>query len=153
MSFIFSNQRQIPAGSYEKSTPWLDNIELSELDLEQLITILHLMGSQITTPQVLHGDARFFYDYAQSFAETPVEWWNIVDETTKPCFQLWLCCADSGFLFDAGTAKIRAGVTQWSFDIDNQLSLALRKEISKAAGLAVENSKKSLLAMVDFETD
>jgi hypothetical protein len=144
----FSNRRQIDGADYASTAPWLAGVPLSPDDRQQLFRVVRLFGSNLTDEEILAGDARFFAKRAQALAESPVEWWDIGD--AAPRFQLWLCNADSGYLFDAGTTEMRANVIQWSFDIDHALPDDVRRAIGEAAARAVADAQDSLLAEIDF---
>jgi len=149
MALTFSNRRMIPAGDYQTSAPWLAGIRLSPLDRAQLLAVVQLFNPKIGEAEMLGGDAGFFSDHVQAFAETSVEWWDVGDDELR--FQLWLCNADGGYLFDAGTTTLRANVIQWDFDIDELLPSDVRGEVAHAARRAVEAAKGSMLAQINFD--
>jgi hypothetical protein len=150
MPYAFANRRTIRAGSYERSTPWLRGVVLEELEKRQLLAVMQLFAPELTEAEMLAGDTRFFADRVQMFAETPCEWWDIVDDEV-PRFQLWLCSADCGYLFAAGTTDLAAIVIQDQFDLDEQLPADARAGIAAAAKIAKKRSRTSRLADVDFE--
>lgn len=142
---MFSNRRTIPAAEYGSGKAWLAGIALTELDRAQLLAVLRLFEPELGEEEMLAGDAEFYHARVQSIAEVPVEWWDVGGE-----FQLWLCNADGGFLFDAGTTDRRAGIIQWSFDLDEELSPETRARIAEGAARAVAEHPDSLLAAVEF---
>ena len=145
MSLRFGNRRTIPAGEYGSGRAWLEGVELGELDRAQLLAVLRLFQPELTEAEMLAGTTEFYHERVQSLAEVPVEAWDVGDE-----FQLWLCNADGGFLFDAGTTNRRAGIIQWTFDLDEELPEATRAAIAEGAAQAVGEHPESLLAAIEF---
>ena len=145
MALRFTRRRTIPPAQSGSDRPWLDGVELGHLDRAQLLAVLQWFQPELNEAEMLAGTADFYLENVPSIAEVPVEWWDVGDE-----FQLWLCNADSGYLFDAGTTNRRAGIVQWAFDLDRELPEATRIAIREEAARAVAEHPGSLLASVEF---
>ncbi len=87
-------------------------------------------------------------------AQTPIEWWDVVDDKKRVRYQLWHYHADCGSLVVAGTTKPVGSIIQHGFgvevkDPDHQLARAME---AAHADLR-KRCPKSELAGVDFSVD
>jgi hypothetical protein len=95
---------------YESSEPWLADIEpsLSAAERAQLVYVIQLFDPSLDEAAIFSGSYSRFAN-GNGIAEVPIEWWDIEDETGTVRHQLWLCCADAGFLFTTGTTTLVEG--------------------------------------------
>ncbi|HEU4533863.1 MAG TPA: hypothetical protein VFS00_07080 [Polyangiaceae bacterium] len=90
-------------------------------------------------------------------AETPVEWWDVVDDAGTTRYQLWLYHADCGLLFEAGTTKVVAQAIQngsaWELDPSAPLTRAQIEALVRAHEEASETHPDSQLAELFVSLD
>jgi hypothetical protein len=87
-------------------------------------------------------------------AQTPIEWWDVVDDAKKVRYQLWTYHADCGSLVEAGTSKRVASIIQFGFgveekDPDHQLARAMEAAHTELR----KRCPKSEIAGMDFSVD
>jgi hypothetical protein len=117
--------------------------ELSELDRLQLVAAVSAVygADGLTVEAFLAGEAD---EETDEVRRMPIEWWDVVDGTGTPVYQLWLCHTDCGTLFGAGTTDESGYVAQFHLHDFAGDTAAL----DAARATAVAEHPDSLLATV-----
>jgi hypothetical protein len=86
--------------------------ELSEVDRRQLVAAVSAVygADGLTADAFFAGEAD---DETDEVRQMPIEWWEVVDGSGSPVYQLWLCHMDCGTLFAAGTTDESGYVAQF----------------------------------------
>lgn len=130
--------------------------DVSKEERAQLVGILaHAFGlkkGSFRFEDIVSGEAD--EEVLVETAETPIEWWDVVDDAKVVRYQLWTYHADCGALVVAGTAKRVASIIQFAFSVevkdpDHQLARAM--EVAHAE--LRKRCPKSELAAMDFSVD
>jgi hypothetical protein len=143
----FARRRVIEGVDFDdpqkRKEPWLARVALTPEERNQVVACV--FGNQATAQEVFSGDFDFFDNQFPGFAEVPIEWWDVIDDSGVR-YQLWLFGVDGGVLVDAGTVNEVAHILQFGFDGDQALADAL----ADAQKLAVKDHPESELASIDF---
>jgi hypothetical protein len=87
-------------------------------------------------------------------AQTPIEWWDIVDDKKKVRYQLWTYHADCGSLVLPGTSKRVAAIIQFGFGVEvKDPDHRLARAMEAAHADLRKRCPKSELAGMDFSVD
>jgi hypothetical protein len=86
--------------------------DLSELDRRQLVSAVSAVygADGVTVEAFFAGETD---DETDEVRQMPIEWWDVVDGSGTPVYQLWLCHMDCGTLFGAGTTDESGYVAQF----------------------------------------
>lgn len=84
--------------------------------------------------------------------QTPIEWWDVVDDGKQVKYQLWFYHADCGSLVLAGTSKRVASIIQLGFDVETKdPGNELARAMAAAHAELRKRCPKSELSGVDFQ--
>jgi hypothetical protein len=117
--------------------------ELSDADRRQLVAAVSAVygADGLTADAFFAGEADAETDEVR---QMPIEWWDVVDGSGTPVYQLWLCHMDCGTLFGAGTTHVSGYVAQ--FHLHDFAGDDAALEAARAA--AVARHPDSMLATV-----
>jgi hypothetical protein len=94
--------------------------EMTKTERKQLVGIFAkafgLDAKSLSFDEIFSGKTD--HDVLVESAQTPIEWWNVVDAKKKVRYQLWAYHADCGSLVHAGTAKRVAAIIQFGFGVE-----------------------------------
>jgi hypothetical protein len=147
MTLRFVNPRRVEPAA---SGPWLARVELSPVERAQLVNLVRRFDPTLTEDEIFAADASVFARRCSGMSECPIEWWEVADEGGVR-YRLWICCADCGYLFDAGSTTQIAPVNRFAFygegweGRSGPESLAERLEAAQR-----EVDKKTELSKIDF---
>jgi hypothetical protein len=153
------NGRLIPNGQKPKKgkdeRTLLAPTELTKKERAQLVGVLaKAFGIEKTFPyeEIFSGESK--RDELQTTAETPIEWWDVVDDKKKVHYQLFTYHADCGSLVEAGTDKRLASIIQFGFEVEvKDPDRALKRRMGRAHAEFRKRCPKSYLAMMNFSDD
>jgi hypothetical protein len=130
--------------------------DVTKKERQQLVGILAkafgLKEKSVDFADVVSGTSK--HEVLAETAQTPIEWWDVVDDKKKVRYQLWTYHADCGSLVVAGTTKRVASIIQFGFgveakDPDHELARAMETAHMDLR----KRCPKSELAGVDFSVD
>jgi hypothetical protein len=86
--------------------------DLTDVDRRQLVAaVSSVYGAEgLTVDAFFAGESD---DETDEVRHLPIEWWDVVDASGVPVYQLWLCHVDCGTLFAAGSTDEAAYVAQF----------------------------------------
>jgi hypothetical protein len=151
----FANRRTF---SIAPDPTWLAKSKLTPTDRRQLMAIVGSYGDEpaftleramTTAPEAL------FTGRLAAFAESPLEWFDVLDQDDVVQFQLWLYGARAGTLFKAATTTAVAPIDDSRFcaagcGLDEATGERLAALLRKAKKIAASLHPKSDLASVTF---
>lgn len=130
--------------------------EVTEKERAQLVGILvtafGLKARSFGFDDIVSGESK--EELLAETSQTPIEWWDVVDDAKKVRYQLWTYHVDCGSLVVAGTSKRVASIIQFSFGVevkDRGHELARAMELAHAE--LRKRCPKSELARMDFSVD
>lgn len=130
--------------------------DVSKEERAQLVGILaHAFGLEkgaFRFEDIVSGEAE--EEVLAETAETPIEWWDVVDDAKTVRYQLWTYHADCGALVIAGTAKRVASIIQFGFGVEvKDPDRKLARAMEAAHAELRKRCPKSELAGMDFSVD
>jgi hypothetical protein len=119
--------------------------DLSELDRRQLVAAVSAVygADGVTVEAFFAGETD---EETDEVRQMPIEWWDVVDGSGSPVYQLWLCHMDCGTLFGAGTTDESGYVAQ--FHLHDFAGDAAALQAARAA--AVAHHPDSMLASLNI---
>jgi hypothetical protein len=119
--------------------------DLSELDRRQLVAAVSAVygADGVTAEAFFAGETD---EETDEVRQMPIEWWDVVDGSGSPVYQLWLCHMDCGTLFGGGTTDESGYVAQFHLHDFAGDAAALRA----ARAAAVAHHPDSMLASLNI---
>jgi hypothetical protein len=130
--------------------------DVSKKEREQLVGIIKkafgLEKKSFDFAEIVSGESK--EELLAETAQTPIEWWDVVDEKKKVLYQLWIYHVDCGSLVVAGTTKRVASVIQFGFGVEvKDPDKKLARAMEAAHADLRKRCPKSELAGMDFSVD
>lgn len=109
---------------------WLEGVTLDARERAQLLWIARLFEESLTEERLCAGALEALGE-AQTLAEVPLEWWSLAEGGARR-YELWLCNADTGYLFEAGSTRLVGSVAQGFFWPQDPAVEALAERFAEA---------------------
>lgn len=134
----------------------LEPKDLKKKERDQLVGVLAkafgLKQKSFTFDDIFSGESD--HEELRTTAHTPIEWWDVVDDTKKVRYQLFTYHVDCGSLVEAGTTKRLASIIQFGFGVEvKDPGHALARSMEAAHAELRRRCRRSELAGMSFTLD
>jgi len=114
MPLHFANRKTVAALDFRTDLDkvWLRPDMFSEREREQLVAALADYDGGVDADDLFSQTMEEF----DGLAESPIEWWDLVDEAGAPQYQLWINGGDCAAVFRHDTIDKRGSLAQYGWD-------------------------------------
>lgn len=146
MTLHFKNKKVVTGLDCETDGDkvWLHESSFTDSERPQLLSALKLYAPHLDSSTVFQTTMEEF----DGLAETPLEWWDIADDSGSTLYQIWLYGVDSGAIFKNGSTELLGTLCQFGWDdceVDDLPDL-----LEQAQAEIKKSDAKALLCRFDF---